>query len=138
MQRSYTPLIEMLRRHDLRPTRQRLALARLLFAGGNRHVSAESLHKEALRDGASVSLATVYNTLHQFTDAGLLQEVMVDPNLSCFDTNTTDHHHLYFQDTGRLEDLEPGAVHIGELPDPPAGTTISRVDLVIRVTGSPD
>ena len=138
MQRSYAPLIETLRRHGLRPTRQRLALARLLFDGANRHVSAEGLHEEALRDGASVSLATVYNSLHQFTAAGLLREVMVDPNRSYFDTNTTDHHHLYFQDTGRLEDLEPGAVHIGDLPDPPAGTKISRVDLVIRVAGSAD
>ena len=138
MRRSYTPLIEMLKRHGLRPTRQRLALARLLFAGANRHVSAEELHREALRDGASVSLATVYNTLHQFTAAGLLREVTVDPSRSCFDTNTTDHHHLYFQDTGRLQDLEPGAVHIGDLPDPPAGTKISRVDLVIRITGSAD
>lgn len=128
----------MLKRHGLRPTRQRLALARLLFAGANRHVSAESLHAEALRDGASVSLATVYNSLHQFTAAGLLREVTVDPNRSYFDTNTTDHHHLYFQDTGRLQDLEPDAVQIGDLPDPPAGTTISRVDLVIRVAGSAD
>ena len=138
MERPYTPLIELLKRHGLRPTRQRLALARLLFTGANRHVSAESLHEEVLRDGARVSLATVYNSLHQFTAVGLLREVMVDPNRSYFDTNTTDHHHLYFQDTGRLEDLEPSAVRIGDLPDPPAGTTISRVDLVIRVAARAD
>ena len=138
MQRSFTPLIEMLKRHGLRPTRQRLALAKLLFGGANRHVSAESLHEEALGNGAKVSLATVYNTLHQFTAVGLLREVSVDPNRSYFDTNTTDHHHLYFQDTGRLEDLDAAEVRIGKLPDPPAGTTISRVDLVIRVSGSPD
>ncbi|MDE0057381.1 MAG: Fur family transcriptional regulator [Defluviicoccus sp.] len=138
MQRSYTPLIETLRRHGLRPTRQRLALARLLFTGANRHVSAERLHEEALGAGASVSLATVYNTLNQFTAAGLLREVIVDPDRSYFDTNTTDHHHLYFQDTGRLEDIEAAEVHIGDLPDPPAGTTIARVDLVIRLAGRPD
>ncbi|MCY4551658.1 MAG: Fur family transcriptional regulator [Defluviicoccus sp.] len=138
MQRSFTPLIEMLKRHGLRPTRQRLALAKLLFGGANRHVSAESLHEEALGNGAKVSLATVYNTLHQFTAVGLLREVSVDPNRSYFDTNTTDHHHLYFQDTGRLEDLDAAEVRIGKLPDPPAGTTISRVELVIRVSGSPD
>ena len=134
MQRSDTPLTEILKRHGMRPTRQRLALAKLLFAGANRHVSAENLHEEALREGARVSLATVYNTLNHFTAVGLLREVTVDSNRSYFDTNTTDHHHLYFQDTGRLEDLEPTAVQIGKLPDPPEGTTISRVDVVIRVT----
>ena len=138
MQRSFTPLIEMLRRHGLRPTRQRLALAKLLFTGANRHVSAESLHAEATGGGAKVSLATVYNTLNQFTASGLLREVIVDPDRSYFDTNTTDHHHLYFEDSGRLQDLEAGAVRIGKLPDPPPGTAISRVDLVIRIAGSPD
>ena len=138
MQRSFTPLIELLRRHGLRPTRQRLALARLLFAGANRHVSAESLHAEATGGGAKVSLATVYNTLNQFTASGLLREVIVDPDRSYFDTNTADHHHLYFEDSGRLQDLEAGAVRIGKLPDPPPGTAISRVDLVIRIAGSPD
>ncbi len=137
MQRSDTPLTEILKRHGMRPTRQRLALAKLLFAGANRHVSAENLHEEALREGARVSLATVYNTLNHFTAVGLLREVTVDSNRSYFDTNTTDHHHLYFQDTGRLEDLEPTAVRIGKLPDPPEGTTISRVDVVIRVTPRP-
>ena len=138
MQRPDTPLIETLRRHGLRPTRQRLALARLLFGGANRHVSAESLHREALGGGARVSLATVYNALHQFTRAGLLREVTVDSSRSYFDTNTADHHHLYFQDTGRLEDLDPDSVRIGALPDPPPGTAISRVELVIRVSGIPD
>ena len=138
MQIPDTPPIEMLKRHGLRPTRQRLALARLLFSGANRHVSAESLHDEARRDGTSVSLATVYNTLHQFTAVGLLRDVTVDPNRSYFDTNTADHHHLYFEDTGRLEDLEPTAVRIGDLPEPPAGTTIGRVDLVIRLIARPD
>ena len=133
MERPYAPLIETLRRHGLRPTRQRLALARLLFAGADRHVCAETLYKEALRGGARVSLATVYNTLRQFTDAGLLREVMVDPNRSHFDTNTTEHHHLYFEETGRLEDLDAGAVRLVGLPDPPAGTKIGRVDVVVRV-----
>ena len=133
MERPYASLIGMLRRHGLRPTRQRLALARLLFAGADRHVSAESLHKEALEAGARVSLATVYNTLRQFTEAGLLREVVVDPDRSRFDTNTAEHHHLYFEETGRLEDLAADAVRLLDLPDPPAGTRISRVDLIIRV-----
>ena len=138
MQRTDAPLIHLLKRHGLRPTRQRLALARLLFSDTNRHVSAEALHEEALGEGASVSLATVYNTLNQFTAVGLLREVVVDPNRCYFDTNTTDHHHLYFEDNGCLEDLEPSAVRIGKLPDPPAGTAISRVDLVIRLSRRPE
>jgi len=125
----------MLKRHGLRPTRQRLALAKLLFAGGKRHVTAEALHEEARSQGAGVALATVYNTLHQFTAVGLLREVVVDPSRSYFDTNTTDHHHFFYEDSGRLEDLALGAVRVSELPRPPAGTTISRVDLVIRIAG---
>ena len=138
MQRPDAPLIDLLKRRGLRPTRQRVALARLLFTGANRHVSAEALHEEALGEGTRVSLATVYNTLNQFTAVGLLREVVVDPNRCYFDTNTSDHHHLYFQDIGRLEDLEPDAVRIGELPEAPAGTRISRVELVIRLSGRPD
>ena len=138
MQRPDARLTDLLKRHGMRPTRQRLVLARLLFTGANRHVSAEALHEEALGEGASVSLATVYNTLNQFTAVGLLREVVVDPNRCYFDTNTTDHHHLYFQETGRLEDIEPAAVRIGKLPDPPAGTAISRVDVVIRLSRRAD
>ena len=137
MQRPYAPLVDMLKRHGLRPTRQRLALAKLLFSGPNHHVTAEALHEDVLRDGAKVALATVYNTLHQFTDSGLLREVMVDPGRSYFDTNTTDHHHLFFEDTGRLKDVDAGAVHVGTLPEPPAGMQITRVDLVIRVARRP-
>src|ERR1700722_15326672 len=88
-------LLERLRAVGLRPTRQRIALARLLFDGGDRHITAEQLHGEALGAVIRVSLATVYNTLHQFTDAGLLREVVVEPGRSYFDSNTTDHHHFF-------------------------------------------
>ncbi len=132
-ERPYSGSIERLKAVGLRPTRQRLALARLLFDGGNRHLSAEQLHDEALAGAVRVSLATVYNTLHQFTAAGLLREVVVDPGRSYFDTNVEDHHHFYFEDSGRLEDIPGDEVGLRNLPAPPEGTRLSRVDVIIRV-----
>ena len=134
-QRSYSGLIDRLKAAGLRPTRQRLALAKILFGRGNRHLSAEQLHGEAMDAQVRVSLATVYNALHQFTDAGLLREVVVEPGRSYFDTNVEDHHHFYHSDTGRLEDIPSGEVRLAELPKPPRGTQVARVEVVIRVEG---
>ena len=131
--RPYSGLIERLKAVGLRPTRQRLALAKLLFGSGNRHVSAERLHGEAVAAQARVSLATVYNTLHQFTAAGLLREVVVEPGRSYFDTNVEDHHHFYFQDTGRIEDIPGDDLRVLDLPEAPAGTRVARVDIIVRV-----
>ncbi len=131
--RPYSAALGRLRAVNLRPTRQRLALARLLFAGGDRHVTAESLHKEAMANRVRVSLATVYNSLHQFTEAGLLREVVVDATRSYFDTNTSHHHHFFCEDDQRLQDIDGDSVVVENLPRPPDGTTISRVDVVIRV-----
>jgi Fur family iron response transcriptional regulator len=122
-----------LRGAELRPTRQRLALAKLLFEKGDRHITAEGLHEEALRANVSVSLATVYNTLHQFTAAGLLREIMVDGTRSYFDTNTEEHHHFFFEGSGRLQDIPAERVVVSELPPPPDGTAVCRVDVIIRV-----
>src|SRR5262245_10917748 len=93
-------VLSRLRAVGLRPTRQRLALARLLIESGDRHVTAEQLHGEAVEAGIQVSLATVYNTLHQFTEVGLLREVVVEPSRSYFDTNTTEHHHFFCDTDG--------------------------------------
>ena len=135
--RPYTALIERLKLAGLRPTRQRLALAKLLFDTADdqtdRHVTAEQLHSEAMEAEVRVSLATVYNTLHQFTDAGLLREVVVDSGRSYFDTNIDDHHHFYFEDNGRLQDIPGAAVRLAELPEAPAGAAIKRVEVIIRV-----
>lgn len=118
----------------LRPTRQRLTLATLLVGDGqHRHVTAESLF-EAAKDGAySVSLATVYNTLRAFCDAGLLQEVTVDGSRSYFDTNTRDHPHFFWEDEARLTDAPSDQLVISHLPDAPDGAEISSVDVVIRL-----
>ncbi len=131
--RPYSDALARLRRAGLRPTRQRLALARLLFEGPDRHVSAETLHGEAVGAGVRVSLATVYNTLHQFTEANLLREVVVDSGRTYFDTNTADHHHFFYEDNGDLRDIPGEQVSLGDLPQPPDGAAVSRVDVIIRV-----
>ena len=129
-------LSSCLRRADLRPTRQRLALARLLFENGDRHVTAEGLHEEALAARIEVSLATVYNTLHQFVSAGLLREIVVDATRSYFDTNTNEHHHFFFERSGRVEDIPADKVVVSELPPPPEGMTVRRVDVIVRLDGA--
>lgn len=123
----------MLRQSGLRPTRQRMALAELLYGKGNRHISAEGLHEEAMARHVPVSLATVYNTLHQFTDAGLLREVAVDGSKTYFDTNTTDHHHFFIEDDDMVIDIPHDKIGIGRVPEPPEGYEISRVDVVVRL-----
>jgi len=130
---SSSTALERLRAVNLRPTRQRLALARLLLENGERHVTAEQLHGEAVAAGIPVSLATIYNTLHQFTDSGLLHEVVVEPGRSYFDTNAADHHHFFCEATGRLQDIPGRDVVVSGYPLPPQGTEICRVDVVIRV-----
>lgn len=126
-------LAARLRTAGLRPTRQRVALARLLFEGGHRHVTAEGLHAEVKAARNAVSLATVYNTLNQFRDAGLLREVVVAPGRSYFDTNTGDHHHFFVENDGELHDFPSDKVTIEGLPTPPKGTHLSRVDVIVRV-----
>ncbi len=121
----------------LRPTRQRIALGGLLFGSGDRHVTAEELHAEAERAGVKVSLATVYNTLHQFTAAGLLREVAIEGSKTYFDTNTSDHYHFYIENDGELIDIDE-QISIGELPQVPDGKRVSRVDVLIRLVDTND
>ena len=135
--RPFTNALELLRAAHLRPTRQRLALTRLLFEQGERHVTAEQLHGEAVAAAVRVSLATVYNTLHQFIEAGLLREVVVNSGRSYFDTNVSDHHHFFFEYSGRLLDILGEHVAVSGLPKAPAGAVIRRVDVIIRVDRDP-
>lgn len=129
-----THVADWLKEGGLRPTRQRLALASLLVGDGqNRHVTAESLYALSSGSGERVSLATVYNTLRAFCDAGLMSEIVVDGARSYFDTRTDDHPHFYWEDTARLSDAPAEALEIARLPDAPAGMEISRVDVVIRL-----
>jgi Fur family iron response transcriptional regulator len=125
---------EWLAHGGLRPTRQRAALAALLVGDGkNRHVTAESLFAAAQDSGDRVSLATVYNTLRAFCDAGLMQEVTVDGTRSYFDTRMDDHPHYYWEDTAELTDAPASELQIARLPKAPEGMEIARVDVVIRL-----
>ncbi len=134
--RPYSQALDRLRNATLRPTRQRLALAKLLFDGDDRHITAEILHGEALGSRVRVSLATVYNTLHQFTEANLLREIVVDSGRSYFDTNTSQHHHFFNEDTRMLEDIPDSQVALSEVPPAPQGTEVSSIDVIVRVKNS--
>jgi Fur family iron response transcriptional regulator len=114
-----------------------VALAHLLFAESDRHVTAETLHEEALSCRVPVSLATVYNTLHQFTAAGLLREVAVEGAKTYFDTNTSNHYHFFCEHSGQLMDIATGSIRIEGLPEAPEGMSISRVDVLVRLTDKP-
>ncbi len=117
----------------VRPTRQRLLLGQLLFDGTHKHVTAEQVHAAACRRLQPISLATVYNNLHQFTTAGLLREVVVEATRVYFDTNVGAHHHFYDPEHGRLIDVPSDAVRLGRIPDAPAGRAIDRIDVIIRL-----
>lgn len=123
----------LLKDSGLRPTRQRVALGKLLFDGCDRHVTAEMLHEEALRASIPVSLATVYNTLHQFTQVGLLREIAIEGSKSCFDTNTSDHHHFFIEDDGRIVDIDADDLAVTGLPNVPEGMEITHIDVVVRL-----
>jgi Fur family transcriptional regulator, iron response regulator len=133
LQPASSTALDRLRAAGLRPTRQRLGLARLLLENGDRHTTAEQLHGEAAASAIPVSLATVYNTLHQFTEAGLLREVVLEPGRSYFDTNTADHHHFFCEANGMLQDIPALGITVSGLPAAPAGTEIRRVDVIVRV-----
>ncbi len=126
-------LRDKLRRVGLRPTRQRVSLGWLLFAKGDRHITAEMLFDEASRARVPVSLATVYNTLHQFTDAGLLRQLAVDGTKSYFDTNPTEHHHFFLEDEGALLDMPSEGITVADLPEPPPGMEIAGVEVIVRL-----
>ncbi len=124
---------DLLRRAGLRPTRQRIALGELLFGNGDRHVTAEMLHAEALAIGEQVSLATVYNTLHQFRRAGLLRELAINGAKAYFDTNTSNHNHFFVEAEGTLVDIAADSIRVDGVPQPPEGTKISHIDVVVRL-----
>ena len=127
----------MLRRVGLRPTRQRMALGWILFRKGDRHLTAEMLYEEATQAKVPVSLATVYNSLHQFTDVGLLREVAVDGTKTYFDTNTSDHHHFFVEGENRILDIPGHPISVAGLPEAPAGHEIARVEVVVRLRRTP-
>ncbi len=125
-------MAERLRKAGLRPTRQRVALGCLLYARGHRHVSAEMLHEEARQAQFPVSMATVYNTLHQFTETGLLREIAVEGARSYFDTNTSQHHHFFIEGENRLIDIDE-EIAVDNIPEPPPGMCVESFQVIVRV-----
>jgi Fur family iron response transcriptional regulator len=126
-------IAQLLQQAGLRSTRQRLAIGGLLFDGMHKHVTAEQVFAAARKNRYDISLATVYNTLNQFTEAGLLREVVIDAARVYFDTNIDDHHHFFNETEGCLSDIPAAAVHVDRLPQLPAGMQLSRVDVIVRV-----
>jgi len=126
-----------LRRAGLRPTRQRLSLGWLMFGGGERHLSADALYAEAVRTRVPVSMATVYNTLNQFTEAGLLRQLSVDGGKAVYDTDTSEHHHFYMVDEGTVVDMPPSGITVADLPDPPEGMEVAGIEVVVRLRRKP-
>jgi len=126
-------LRDKLRRVGLRPTRQRVSLGWLLFGKGDRHLTAEMLYDEALRARVPVSLATVYNTLHQFTEVGLLRQLAVDGTKAYFDTNPTEHHHFFLEEEGEIVDMPSSGLSVADLPEPPEGMEVAGVEVIVRL-----
>jgi Fur family transcriptional regulator, iron response regulator len=133
MVEAVTEVETRLRCCGLRPTRQRVALADLLFAKGDRHLTVEELHEEATQAGVPVSLATVYNTLHQFTEAGLIRVLAVESAKTYFDTNVSDHHHFFVEGRNQVLDIPVSNLQIDNIPEPPEGMEIAHVDVIIRL-----
>ena len=131
--RPFKHALDRLQQAGLRPTRQRLALARLLFDKVDRHITAEQLHAEATDAEVQVSLATVYNTLHQFTEVGLLRQIAVDGSKAYFDTNISTHHHFFIEGDNAVLDIPEADVVLGRAPTPPEGYEVARVDVVVRL-----
>mgnify|MGYP001176251720 FL=1 len=132
--RMFSKEIEKLKEAGLRVTKQRIAVANIIFENKNHHFTAESLYKESLKKNCRLSMATIYNTLRNFTEANLLREVFIDSDRRYYDTNLTDHHHLYFSDSGHLEDVQSNQIQISKFPDIPQGLKIDRMDMIIRVS----
>lgn len=133
--RPYAWTVDILRRANLRPTRQRMGLVRLLFENGHRHVSAEELYNEARRNGLSLSLATVYNTLNQFKEIGIMREIVTGGECSFFDTNISPHGHIFYEQSGKVEDMTEDMLSVQPLAGFPSHLDISGIEVVIRVKG---
>ena len=131
--RPWENLRARLRQIGLRSTRQRMAIGHILFSKSHRHVTAEMIHAEATQAKLQVSLATVYNTLHLFTEAGLLRQIAVDASKAHFDTDNSDHHHFFIENQDKLMDISGAEMVIGRTPNPPEGYEIARIDVLVRL-----
>jgi Fur family iron response transcriptional regulator len=131
------PLLTQLQTAGLRATPKRIAIGGLLFDGVDRHVTADDVADMARKAGIKVSLATVYNTLNQFVAAGILKRIILDTDRTYFDTNVSDHHHLFYETSGDLLDVPGDSLRIEGLPAVPEGARVRAVEVVIRMSGTP-
>jgi len=130
--KSRADVVGMLRNSGITPTHQRIKIGEVLFSC-KQHLSAEQVLVAVNQDDGEVSKATVYNTLGVFSQCGLIREVIVDPSKVFYDSNLSKHHHLYYSDTGELEDIANESVEISKLPELPSDLQIEDVDVIIRV-----
>jgi len=128
----YNQAINKLKKNNIRPTKQRMVLAKLLFENGDRHISAEELFEEVKKEDRKISLATVYNTLKQFKNLGILKELVVDQNKSIYCTNHESHYHLFIEDEGKIIDIPQKNIDLN-IPEIPACLSLHNIDIIVRV-----
>ena len=133
----YSMALKKIEESGIRPTKQRRVLAKLLFQKGDRHISAENLFDEVKKEDRKISMATIYNTLKQFTNLGLIREIVVDKNKSLYDTNNKPHYHLYIEDEGKIHDIPTNNINL-DLPSVPACLTLHNIDIIVRVRSLKD
>ena len=133
----YSIALKKIEESGIVPTKQRRILAKIMFQKGNRHISAENLFDEVKKQDRKISMATIYNTLKQFTNLGLIREIVVDKNKSLYDTNNRPHYHLYIEDEGKIHDIPTDNINI-DLPSVPACLTIHNIDIIVRVRSLKD
>ena len=129
---TYNQAIKKISNNGIRPTKQRMILAKLLFEKGDRHISAEELHEEVRKEDRKISLATIYNTLKQFKNLGLLKELVVDKNKSIYCTNHDSHYHLYIEDENKIIDIPQKNIDLN-IPEIPACLSFHNIDIIVRV-----
>ena len=128
----YNKAIKTLQKNNVRPTKQRMILAKLLFEKGIKHISAEELYDEVKNDDRKISLATIYNTLKQFSQIGLIREIVVDQNKSLYCTNNKSHYHLYIEDEGKIVDIPTKNIDLN-IPAIPACLKLHNIDVIVRI-----
>jgi Fur family transcriptional regulator, iron response regulator len=128
-------IVSKLQSAGLRATPKRIAIGGLLLDGVDRHVTADDVAAMARKAGVRVSLATVYNTLNQFVAAGLMKRIILDTDRTYFDTNVSEHHHLFFEDAGRLHDVPGDSIRVEGLPPLPKGAKVRSIDVIVRMEG---
>ena len=134
---TYNMALRKIKESGIIPTKQRRVLAKILFEKGNRHISAENLFDEVKREDRKISMATIYNTLKQFTNLGLIREIVVDKNKSLYDTNNKPHYHLYIEDEGKVHDIPTDNINLN-LPSVPACLNLHNIDVIVRVRSLKD